>query len=236
MCERFCEAIELAANDEAERSFSDHANGKVFSSVATLADAKELSVPTIFNPWWKRRVGQWYFLCHRNGYLSQWSWVCGFQPKALLPICGCGCWFPGATENLVSSKLLWSGLAPDAGGLYLPIPGNWWLGNHLVMTERFHRREGPWIMACSIKSVKQKNWKNNRTATEEAKRVVSCWILQGHERMVWKSLFSGWKEYAELELALQKSLAFTEDFKEGSPGLLRSAVLNLQVVSTLSQH
>jgi enoyl-coA hydratase/carnithine racemase, putative len=35
------------------------------------------------------------------------------------------------------------------------------------------------------------------------------------KEMVWKSLFSGWKEYAELELSLQKSLAFTEDFKEG---------------------
>ena len=35
------------------------------------------------------------------------------------------------------------------------------------------------------------------------------------KEMVWKSLFSGWNEYAELELSLQKSLAFTEDFKEG---------------------
>ena len=35
------------------------------------------------------------------------------------------------------------------------------------------------------------------------------------KEMVWKSLFSGWSEYAELELELQKSLAFTEDFKEG---------------------
>ena len=28
-------------------------------------------------------------------------------------------------------------------------------------------------------------------------------------------MFAGWQKYADLELKLQKSLAFTEDFKEG---------------------
>ena len=35
------------------------------------------------------------------------------------------------------------------------------------------------------------------------------------KEMVWESEFAGWENYAKLELDLQKSLAFTEDFKEG---------------------
>ncbi|MGC4441486.1 enoyl-CoA hydratase, partial [Streptococcus suis] len=32
---------------------------------------------------------------------------------------------------------------------------------------------------------------------------------------VWQSSFTDWEAYAKLELDLQKSLAFTDDFKEG---------------------
>ncbi len=33
--------------------------------------------------------------------------------------------------------------------------------------------------------------------------------------MVWKSEFENWEDYANLELKLQRELAFKEDFKEG---------------------
>ena len=33
--------------------------------------------------------------------------------------------------------------------------------------------------------------------------------------MVWESEFAGWEKYAKLELDLQRSIAVTEDFKEG---------------------
>ncbi len=70
------------------------------------------------------------------------------------------------------------GLAPDVVDIFTD-SGNWCLwaqAAHLVMTGRLWPQRRPWIMACSIKSVKQKNWKNNRTATEEA-RLVARWIL-----------------------------------------------------------
>ncbi|MGC4431839.1 enoyl-CoA hydratase-related protein, partial [Streptococcus suis] len=35
------------------------------------------------------------------------------------------------------------------------------------------------------------------------------------KEMVWQSSFTDWEAYAKLELDLQKSLAFTDDFKEG---------------------
>ena len=35
------------------------------------------------------------------------------------------------------------------------------------------------------------------------------------KEMVWKSEFENWEDYANLELKLQRELAFKEDFKEG---------------------
>ncbi|TVW46042.1 enoyl-CoA hydratase, partial [Streptococcus pneumoniae] len=35
------------------------------------------------------------------------------------------------------------------------------------------------------------------------------------KKLVWESQFKDWQGYATLELNLQKSLAQTEDFKEG---------------------
>ena len=40
------------------------------------------------------------------------------------------------------------------------------------------------------------------------------------KEMVWKSLFSGWSEYAELELELQKIAGFHRRFQRGSSGIL----------------
>ena len=35
------------------------------------------------------------------------------------------------------------------------------------------------------------------------------------KKLVWESEFKQWHEYAKLELELQESLSYTEDFKEG---------------------
>lgn len=35
------------------------------------------------------------------------------------------------------------------------------------------------------------------------------------KEMMWASVFSGWDEYAKLEVHLQTTLGFSEDFKEG---------------------
>ena len=39
--------------------------------------------------------------------------------------------------------------------------------------------------------------------------------MQLLKKLVWESEFKQWHEYAQLELELQKSLSYTEDFKEG---------------------
>ena len=56
------------------------------------------------------------------------------------------------------------------------------------------------------KTVSQLIKKLNRTSVNSFKAI---------KEMVWESEFAGWENYAKLELDLQKSLAFTEDFKEG---------------------
>ncbi|MCF0240409.1 MAG: enoyl-CoA hydratase, partial [Streptococcus gallolyticus] len=39
--------------------------------------------------------------------------------------------------------------------------------------------------------------------------------LRAIKEMVWESSFKDWESYAKVELDLQTSLSFTEDFKEG---------------------
>ena len=56
------------------------------------------------------------------------------------------------------------------------------------------------------KTVSQLIKKLNRSSVNSFKAI---------KEMVWESEFAGWENYAKLELDLQKSLAFTEDFKEG---------------------
>ena len=108
------------------------------------------------------------------------------------------------------------GLAPDAGGLYLltrsiginratqitmtgePVSADkaldWGIAYKVVESEKLE------------KTVSQLIKKLNRSSVNSFKAI---------KEMVWESEFAGWQNYAKLELDLQKSLAFTEDFKEG---------------------
>lgn len=108
------------------------------------------------------------------------------------------------------------GLAPDAGGLFLLTRA---IGvtraTHLVMTGEALTAEkaldyGLLYKVCETEKLEK--------TTEQLLKKLKRGSLNSYramKEMVWKSLFSGWSEYAELELELQKSLAFTEDFKEG---------------------
>ena len=108
------------------------------------------------------------------------------------------------------------GLAPDAGGLYLltrsiginratqitmtgePVSAEkalaWGIAYKVVESEKLEKTVGQLIK------------KLNRSSVNSFKAI---------KEMVWESEFAGWENYAKLELDLQKSLAFTEDFKEG---------------------
>ena len=108
------------------------------------------------------------------------------------------------------------GLAPDAGGLYLltrSIGIN--RATQITMTGEPVSAEKAldWGIAYKVvdsekleKTVSQLIKKLNRSSVNSFKAI---------KEMVWESEFAGWEKYAKLELDLQKSLAFTEDFKEG---------------------
>lgn len=108
------------------------------------------------------------------------------------------------------------GLAPDAGGLYLLTRA---IGvtraTHLAMTGEALNAEkaleyGIVYKVCEADKLE----KTTEQLLKKLKR-GSANSFKAIKEMVWKSLFTGWNEYADLELNLQESLAFTEDFKEG---------------------
>ncbi len=124
------------------------------------------------------------------------------------------------------------GLAPDAGGLYLL---TWAIGalsgDSFGHTEAL-TAEKALIMVVSIRSVKQKTGKQRNSSLKKLKR--GSLNLQSHGEA------NGLEEPVQrLERICgvgysQKSLAFTEDFKEGVQAYTeRSVVHNLQVSKDL---
>ena len=59
--------------------------------------------------------------------------------------------------------------------------------------------------------------KLEKTVAQVCKRLLRGSInsYRAIKEMVWKSEFENWEDYANLELKLQRELAFKEDFKEG---------------------
>ena len=59
--------------------------------------------------------------------------------------------------------------------------------------------------------------KLEKTVAQVCKRLLRGSInsYRAIKEMVWKSQFENWEDYAQLELDLQRELAFKEDFKEG---------------------
>ena len=63
--------------------------------------------------------------------------------------------------------------------------------------------------------LKLKNLKRRENSFLKKLRRASSNSYAAIKKLVWESQFKDWQGYATLELNLQKSLAQTEDFKEG---------------------
>ena len=106
------------------------------------------------------------------------------------------------------------GLAPDAGGLFL-------LGKaigmsratHLVMTGEAAEKALEYGLAYRV----CESEKLEKTVDQLLKKLRrgSSNSYAAMKEMVWEAFLKEWDQYANLELNLQKKLAFTEDFKEG---------------------
>ena len=212
MCEEILEAIELAANDEAVKFLVINANGKVFSVGGDLAEMQRaVSADDIQS------------LVKIAELVNDISFAMKRLPKPVImsvdgPVAGAAANMVVAADFCIATEksrfiqaFVGVGLAPDAGGLYLLTRA---IGvtraTHLVLTAEKALDYGLLYKVCEAEKLEK--------TTEQLLKKLKRGSLNSYramKEMVWKSLFSGWKEYAELELSLQKSLAFTEDFKEG---------------------
>ena len=108
------------------------------------------------------------------------------------------------------------GLAPDAGGLFL-------LGKaigmsratHLVMTGEALTAEKALEYGLAYRVCESEKLEKTVDQLLKKLRRGSSNSYAAMKEMVWNAFLKDWDQYANLELDLQKKLAFTEDFKEG---------------------
>lgn len=108
------------------------------------------------------------------------------------------------------------GLAPDAGGIYL-----------LTRSIGVNRATQLTMTADPVTAEKavEYGFVYRMCPSEKLDKTVERLVTRlqrgsfnsyaAIKQMVWESEFSQWEHYTDLELDLQKSLAFTDDFKEG---------------------
>ena len=108
------------------------------------------------------------------------------------------------------------GLAPDAGGLFLLAKA---IGvtraTHLTLTGEPLTADKANEYGLLYKLVESD--KLEKTFAQLIKKLKrgSSNSYRAIKQMVWQSFYTSWEDYTALEHDLQKSLAFTEDFKEG---------------------
>lgn len=108
------------------------------------------------------------------------------------------------------------GLAPDAGGLFLLSRS---IGatraSQLAMTGESLTAEKAQEYGLVYRVVEKENLP--KACRQLIKRLLrhSPHSYRAIKELMWKSEFEQWEDYAQLELALQRKLAFKDDFKEG---------------------
>ncbi len=108
------------------------------------------------------------------------------------------------------------GLAPDAGGLFLLTRA---LGvtraTQLAMTGEAFTAEKAFEAGAVYRVCTSDQLEKTRNQLLKKLKRGSSNSYAAIKKLVWESEFKQWQDYANLELELQKSLAYTEDFKEG---------------------
>ncbi|WP_303972983.1 enoyl-CoA hydratase [Streptococcus merionis] len=217
VCEDILEAIALAEQDESVRLLLINATGKIFSIGGDLAEMQRAvdndDIASL------GRIAE---------QVNDIAYALKRLPKPVVmsvdgPVAGAAFNLVVAADFCIASDkarfiqaFVGVGLAPDAGGLYLltrSIGVN--RATQITMTGEPVTAEkgleyGFVYKVCEVadleKTTKRLISKLMRNSANSYKAI---------KEMVWQSEFSAWSDYAKLEVDLQKSLAFTEDFKEG---------------------
>lgn len=217
MCEEILNAIQLAENDETVKILQIQAVGPVFSVGGDLVEMKRAVD--------EDDIGS---LVKIAELVNDISFALKKMPKIVLmvtdgAVAGAAANMAVAVDFVIASSktkfiqaFVGVGLAPDAGGIFLlsrAIGSN--RASQLAMTGEGLSADKALEYGIVYKLAEPD--KLEKTVAQVLKKLLrgSVNSYAAIKQLVWESQFKDWESYRQLELAMQESLAYKEDFKEG---------------------
>ena len=217
MCEEILEALELAEKDASVSFILINAMGKVFSVGGDLVEMKRAVDEDDIDS-----------LARIAELVNTISYKIKQIPKPIImevdgAVAGAAANMALAVDFCIASDkakfiqaFVGVGLAPDAGGLFLLTRS---LGatraTQLAMTAEAFTAEKAMEAGALYRLCTSEQLEKTREQLLKKLRRGSTNSYAAIKKLVWESEFKQWNAYAQLELELQKSLSYTEDFKEG---------------------
>lgn len=217
MCEEILNAIQLAENDETVKILQIQAEGSVFSVGGDLVEMKRAVD--------EDDIGS---LVKIAELVNDISFALKKIPKIVLmvtdgAVAGAAANMAVAADFVIASSktkfiqaFVGVGLAPDAGGIFLlsrAIGSN--RASQLALTGEGLSADKALEYGIVYKLAEPE--KLEKIVAQVLKKLLrgSVNSYAAIKQLVWESQFKDWESYRQLELAMQESLAYKEDFKEG---------------------
>lgn len=217
MCEEILNAIQLAENDETVKILQIQAEGSVFSVGGDLVEMKRAVD--------EDDIGS---LVKIAELVNDISFALKKIPKIVLmvtdgAVAGAAANMAVAADFVIASSktkfiqaFVGVGLAPDAGGIFLlsrAIGSN--RASQLAITGEGLSADKALEYGIVYKLAEPE--KLEKIVAQVLKKLLrgSVNSYVAIKQLVWESQFKDWESYRQLELAMQESLAYKEDFKEG---------------------
>ena len=217
MCEEILNAIQLAENDETVKILQIQAEGSVFSVGGDLVEMKRAVD--------EDDIGSLVKIAELVNDIS-----CALKkiPKIVLmvtdgAVAGAAANMAVAADFVIASSktkfiqaFVGVGLAPDAGGIFLlsrAIGSN--RASQLAITGEGLSADKALEYGIVYKLAEPE--KLEKMVAQVLKKLLrgSVNSYAAIKQLVWESQFKDWESYRQLELAMQESLAYKDDFKEG---------------------
>ena len=217
MCEEILNAIQLAENDETVKILQIQAEGSVFSVGGDLVEMKRAVD--------EDDIGS---LVKIAELVNDISFALKKIPKIVLmvtdgAVAGAAANMAVAADFVIASSktkfiqaFVGVGLAPDAGGIFLlsrAIGSN--RASQLAITGEGLSADKALEFGIVYKLAEPE--KLEKIVAQVLKKLLRSSVnsYAAIKQLVWESQFKDWESYRQLELAMQESLAYKEDFKEG---------------------
>lgn len=217
MCEEILNAIQLAENDETVKILQIQAEGSVFSVGGDLVEMKRAVD--------EDDIGS---LVKIAELVNDISFALKKIPKIVLmvtdgAVAGAAANMAVAADFVIASSktkfiqaFVGVGLAPDAGGIFLlsrAIGSN--CASQLAITGEGLSADKALEYGIVYKLAEPE--KLEKVVAQVLKKLLrgSVNSYAAIKQLVWESQFKDWESYRQLELAMQESLAYKDDFKEG---------------------